>query len=421
MTPPAKGHKILVLGDTGFVGQEIVRQLETCNIPYVGASRSTGLDLTAADAAAKVEELAQGCDAVISTVGSLLGTPEDETINAANGVAAQGAAQAGVRRFVAIGNDPRVRSFSKTLPMLQNYAKGKETSESLIETYFPDGFTFVQPSLIHGGEEFSATPPRIPTNVGQLAEDILGLYPLQAASEALPGVLGIALQAPLSRERVAKAAINAALGLAKGRLDSRDAIILAASKRPTQEVGECLVEIPVHQSKQDLYDLGDCGGDEEALKKAFGILETIEQCNGSNPATDPVLNGRWEFVFDVEADVGTGVVKDILNGNSPIPMVFDLASLYMVIEDNSRVNIHVHTKVLTRPIELRLSTLIKPDETDPTGTTFLEQFEGIELAGVEFPVPEDWQRSRPLEFSYLDEDMLIARGNGGEPHYLRRE
>lgn len=352
-----------------------------------------------------------------------MGTAEDEGINAANGFAAQGASQVStVQRFVAIGNDPKVREFSQSIPQLKSYTKGKIQSEAKIQEYFPDSYVIVQPSLIHGGEEFSATPPRIPSELGQAAEDILGLYPFQAASEALPGIFGVALQAPVSRERVARAAINAALGLVgSGRLDSREAIVLAASKRPAKEIFECNVDEPVTLLKEQLKVMGDCGGHPDKLTKAFQILEQIENCNGNDPSTDPILNGRWDFCFDVEADMGTGVIKDIFEGRSPIQPIFDLQDLHMQIENNRDISIHVNVKVLSIPIAVKLTTRIEADLSDPTGTSFLEYFDGLEISGQTIPIPSDWQRARPLEFSYLDDTMLIARGNGGEPHYLKRD
>lgn len=247
-------------------------------------------------------------------------------------------------------------------------------------------------------------------------------HSIQAASESLPGVFGLVLQAPFSREEIATAAISAALGLAQGDLDSRDEIIRAAAKRPQKELAQKKMDTSVSILKQELYNLGDCGGEKDKLDKAFDLLEMIENYNERSPTTDPVLNGRWDFVLDVEADIGTAVVKDIISGESPIKFVLDLKQPYMIIDNNSIINIYVQTKVLSiLPVNLKLTTNLIPDPTDPTGTIFLEKFQGVELFGRKFPVPEDWQRSRPLEFSYLDETMLIARGNGAEPHYLKRD
>ena len=59
----------------------------------------------------------------------------------------------------------------------------------------------------------------------------------------------------------------------------------------------------------------------------------------------------------------------------------------MIISDNqTKVQIFVKTKILGMPAEVVLRTTILP-ESDPTGTTFQERFEGIELGGMELPSP----------------------------------
>lgn len=425
----------MLLGN-GFVGSEIANQLQAKGIPYIATSKSgsdgdVALDLCSPNAVEQVRQLAKGCTAVISTVGTI-NEPDDYESNASNKNAAIGAKQAGVPRFVFIGNEPRVRDFTKQFQPLQNYAKGKEEAEAMIRQQFPTtskstSHVIIQPNFIYGGQDFGLAPPRVPSTFGQIMEDVLGLYPFQAAAEALPGVLGIAMEAPVSRERVAAAAINAAIGLLDrpedAELSSRDDIIYAASKRMPPKVSN---ERNVRVLKKRIYELGDCGGDPEKLREAFDLLEQIESLRTRKPAQDPGLLGRWEFVFDVEADIGTGVIKNILEGNSPVKPIFDLKDLCLKIfedeEGGTKINILVSTKVLSAvPVELVIKTSIVPEERDPTGTKFVERFEGMRLAGVPVPIPEDWRRGRPLEFSYLDDTMLIARGNGGEPHYLRRE
>eukprot|EP00566_Odontella_aurita_P009153 CAMPEP_0113593090 /NCGR_PEP_ID=MMETSP0015_2-20120614/38225_1 /TAXON_ID=2838 /ORGANISM="Odontella" /LENGTH=514 /DNA_ID=CAMNT_0000499731 /DNA_START=26 /DNA_END=1570 /DNA_ORIENTATION=+ /assembly_acc=CAM_ASM_000160 len=435
-TPESKENrskeKILVLGGSGFLGQEIIQRLTQMGIPHIATSTSggdgmTALDLTASGARDRVAEVASGCSAVISTVGSI-GTENDEAVNAASGTAAAGAKLAGVDRFVFVGNAPRVRSLSKNLPFLKGYAKGKEISERRIRENFDD-YCIVQPTFIYGGDEFALNPPRVSTSIGQIAEDILGLYPVAALSEALPGVLGVATEAPIGVERVAAAAVNAAIGLCGGKhvLEGRDEIIIAACKRRGPEE-ECLIndeaecDIEVDERRQGLKaKLTSLGADDE--KEAFAIMEELEKLRPAPTANNEFLLGRWDFMFNVEPDMGTGIIKEILEGDTPIQLVFDLDDLHLAVSEEGGENIVrviVSTKILQQKAELVLKTSFEADDSDPFGTMFVEKFEGIRLAGIDLPVPDSWKRSRPLEFSYVDETMMIARGNGGEPHFLVR-
>jgi hypothetical protein len=70
-----------------------------------------------------------------------------------------------------------------------------------------------------------------------------------------------------------------------------------------------------------------------------------------------------------------------MTGNSPLKSVFELKDTYMMIENNSAISISVNTKVLDMAVELKLTTNIIPDPSDPTGNAFLEQFQGVELGG----------------------------------------
>ena len=461
--------KILVLGSSGLVGTEVVQQLKTLGIPHIAPTKQD-VDLLDTDAKEKLAKLlSNDCTAIISCVGSL-NDPQDYEINASSGMVAQVSQAARAKqqtgtttvdddddlRFVFISNDPRIRDLTRNLPMMKNYIKGKEVSEEQIRACFPNTYTFICPTLIHGGEELTLQPaPRIPSTIGKPVEGFLGLYPFQAASDALPSVVGVALAPPISHKRVASACINAALGLCgnsgSGRsLDTREAILRAASKRPSKRIilgrdrysdnsdsstSTTSTSQRANDLKQQLYALGDCGGDDDKLQQAFKLLEQIEECNIRNPTTDPTLNGRWDFVLDVEADIGTGLVKEIMMSSSEkkqssppiLQMVLKLKDLYMQITDNSMVDIFVNAEVFNSiPMKIQLTTKLRKepddgnDDDSDNGTTFLEQFEGIKLNGRQFLVPDAWQRSRPLEFSYLDDDMLIARGNGEEPHYLKR-
>ena len=86
------------------------------------------------------------------------------------------------------------------------------------------------------------------------------------------------------------------------------------------------------------------------------------------------------------------------------------------------MEIVLESKVLGADVDVVLSTSLMPmaydDETD--GVLLIERFEGVRIGGIDLPLPNSWRGSRYLEISYLDDTMMIARGNSGEPHFLLR-
>ena len=84
------------------------------------------------------------------------------------------------------------------------------------------------------------------------------------------------------------------------------------------------------------------------------------------------------------------------------------------------IQLKVSVALFERDISVILHTSLSPAQSNKEGTMFKEKFEGIELNGFRLPYPKAWKKSRYLEFSYLDEGFAIARGSGGEPHFLLR-
>jgi hypothetical protein len=238
MPAVAAVETVLVLGGTGLVGGEVVKKLKSMGVTVIATSRD-GRDGTVAvdftklsNVATTIQELSKGCQAVISCVGAI-GTEEDAVVNSATGLAAAGAAAAGVEHFVYISVAPEVRALAKNIDFLKKYMEGKSFSEDSIIAYFGKTgktYTIIEPTFIFGGDDFKVNPPRVASAYGQLVETVLSSGPLRAITNIAPeGFLKIALEPPVSATTVAEASVAGALGKAPAVLDTYD-MIVAASK-----------------------------------------------------------------------------------------------------------------------------------------------------------------------------------------------
>ena len=333
----------------------------------------------------------------------------------------------------------------------------------------------MQPTFIYGGEEISLNPPRIPSSLGGLASEVLGLYPFQALADNLPDALAVPLVPPINVEMVAAASINVALGIVDCGYPTElegEAITMAGSVRGWKEklnyenwirdeLAKEGIDIYSSTSKdtcsmEDLFDenINDDRRYEkiESLKEQLltGISDSEEEIRvmeeleclkpeSMRPAYDSRLNGQWNFVLS-KNDLGTQLIKELLppeyysfgdddtdESSSPLRSIlsslYSLKGLYMRIHSNqTQVEIVLSSRIIFGqvPIDIVFGTSLEVSSTESDGTLFLEKFESIEVGGVSLPVPESWQRFRYLEITYLDDDIVIARGSGGDPHVLVR-
>ena len=178
----------------------------------------------------EIESLAKGCTAVISCIGAI-GTSNDQIVNSATGLAAQGAKAAGVDKFVYISVAPEVKEFAKGIDLLKDYMTGKTFSQNSVVTNFPNGAsTLIEPTFIYGGDSFSLNPPRVASFYGEFIESLLSSGPVRGITNIAPeGFIKIALEPPVPVDAVAGAAVNGALGVVNGELSTYDLIKNAAA------------------------------------------------------------------------------------------------------------------------------------------------------------------------------------------------
>lgn len=138
-------------------------------------------------------------------------------------------------------------------------------------------------------------------------------------------------------------------------------------------------------------------------------------------ASHPELNARWSFVFTGVPTIGMKLITLLSRISVGFPVVVDFHDVFLeVMDGQSHVRATVSWKVFGIPMELNVHTALEPDPADELGNVMLETFQSLKLMGILLPTPDSWARTRTLDISYLDSDMMIARTAGGEPHLLLR-
>ena len=107
----------------------------------------------------------------------------------------------------------------------------------------------------------------------------------------------------------------------------------------------------------------------------------------------------------------------LLSRLSSAMRAIEFQNVYLdVYNQQSRVKAVVRFAILGFPMELNVHTALAPRENDDKATHLWETFQSLALNGITIPTPPSWQKSRDLEIRYVDQDFMIARTAGGEPH-----
>eukprot|EP00429_Kryptoperidinium_foliaceum_P093328 CAMPEP_0176185160 /NCGR_PEP_ID=MMETSP0121_2-20121125/1207_1 /TAXON_ID=160619 /ORGANISM="Kryptoperidinium foliaceum, Strain CCMP 1326" /LENGTH=373 /DNA_ID=CAMNT_0017523597 /DNA_START=38 /DNA_END=1159 /DNA_ORIENTATION=- len=189
-----------------------------------------------------------------------------------------------------------------------------------------------------------------------------------------------------------------------------------------QQIKQALAKAAIEDYDMEAYQKSIISGStttvaEDLMKE----LETVYPW--PKPAQHPLLNARWSFVFTGVPTIGMRLItllSRVSVGFSKTVLEFDNVFLE-VSQQQSQVKAIVRVEVLGQPVELNVFTKLRlPTSHDPNGVLLIESFDKLVLMGVEIPTPDSWKSSRELQITYLDEDMMIARTAGGEPHLLLR-
>ena len=170
---------------------------------------------------------------------------------------------------------------------------------------------------------------------------------------------------------------------------------------------------------------------------AESIMKELEQLNPLpivRPASHYSLNANWSFVFTGVPTIGMKLITLLSRISLALPFeILDFKDVSLRVSDRqTQAKAIVSVRVCGAfDWELQVCTsLRRPKEKDfdgaykdfrgEKGTLLLEHFQGIWLNGAKIPTPQQWHTTRTLEITYMDNDILIARTSGGEPHLLLR-
>mmetsp|Transcript_15268 Transcript_15268/g.25152 ORF Transcript_15268/g.25152 Transcript_15268/m.25152 type:complete len:368 (-) Transcript_15268:2995-4098(-) len=161
---------------------------------------------------------------------------------------------------------------------------------------------------------------------------------------------------------------------------------------------------------------------------AESIMKKLEQLNPlpvARPASHYSLNANWSFVFTGVPTIGMKLITLLSKISITLPFeILDFKDVSLRVSDRqTKAKAIVSVKVCGAfDWELQVCTSLRRPKQfrGDKGTLLLEHFQGIWLNGVKLPTPQQWHTTRTLEITYMDNDILIARTSGGEPHLLLR-
>merc|ERR1719440_2105991 len=157
------------------------------------------------------------------------------------------------------------------------------------------------------------------------------------------------------------------------------------------------------------------------------ILLALEAQNPTrSPATSPLLNGKWKFLYASGASPGLKAVQLLLKGAKSAPKSPSGAELIdvrdnvvLTIKDEQpRAEASLGIRVLSFENTIKLSSRLEAE----SAVRLVETYDAAEseAGSLRLPFQSPVQYKRSVLVSYLDEELMVVRDALGRPDILMR-
>merc|ERR1719247_2434272 len=156
------------------------------------------------------------------------------------------------------------------------------------------------------------------------------------------------------------------------------------------------------------------------------ILLALEAQNPTrSPATSPLLNGKWKFLYASGASPGLKGLQLLLKGAKNAPRspsgaeLVDVRETFLTIkEEQPRAEASVGVRLLSVENTVKLVSKLEAE----SAVRLVETYDAAEseYMSLRLPFSSPVQYKRSVLISYLDEEMLVVRDAMGRPDVLTR-
>merc|ERR1719463_932772 len=186
-------------------------------------------------------------------------------------------------------------------------------------------------------------------------------------------------------------------------------------------VGDDEREIVKEAVKAELTGVGPKGPEKAVVQELLLALQAENPTPA--PATSPLLNGKWKFLYASGASPGLKALKSVLKGVEKFPKspsgadTVDVEDTFLTIEERQpRATASVKVRVLSYENTIKLESNL--EVSSPVRLVETYDYVGTEYTGLPFNSPLSYKRT--MLVAYLDEELLVVRDAEGRPDVLVR-